>query len=144
MINEVLGLFNYWIVIFLMMLGFYIVIARSNFIKKIIGMNIFQISVILLYVTFGKISGGTSPIVKPEIAEHFAQHHSEQVAEAEVLQKFVDPTVYSHPLPSVLMLTAIVVGIGTTAVALTLVIRIWEEYGTLEEDEVLEKDRLSP
>ena len=61
--NAILGLYNYWIVIFLMMTGFYIVIARGNLVKKVIGLNIFQISVFLLYITMGKIEGGTAPIL---------------------------------------------------------------------------------
>lgn len=116
------GLYNYWIVIFLMMTGFYIVIARGNLIKTVIGINIFQVSVFLLYITMGKVRGGTAPIVPP------------------------DPTgqeIYSNPLPSVLILTAIVVGIATTALALALIVRIYEDYGTIEEDEILELDRQS-
>jgi len=109
----VLGLYNYWIVIFLMMTGFYIVISRGNLIKKIIGLNIFQTSVFLLYVTMGKVAGGTAPILDGDAA-----------------------TIYSHPLPSVLMLTAIVVGVATTGVALALVVRIREAYGTIEDDEI--------
>lgn len=171
--EQLFGLFNYWVVVFLMMLGFYMVIARHNYIKKIIGLNIFQISVILMYITMGKIHGGTAPIVKLEIAQRFAQHdshddhesHTHLPADSDSHQedhsegrnaasdkhsssiqkfkpKFIDTTIYSHPLPSVLMLTAIVVGVGTTAVALALVVRIREDYGTIEEDEVLEKDRL--
>lgn len=148
---QILGLFNYWVVIFLMMLGFYMVIARHNFIKKVIGVNIFQIAVILMYITMGKVDGGTAPIVKSEIAAHFAHHEShhdheprEDKAVQDVHEPFVDPTIYSNPLPSVLMLTAIVVGIGTTAVALSLIVRIREEYGTIEEDEALAMDRSEP
>ncbi len=110
--QTVLGLYNYWIAIFLMMTGFYIVIARGNLIKKVIGLNIFQTSVFLLYLTMGKVRGGTAPILD----ERFE--------------------TYSHPLPSVLMLTAIVVGVATTSVALALIIRIKESYGTVEEDEI--------
>jgi multicomponent Na+:H+ antiporter subunit C len=142
---QILGLFNYWVVIFLMMLGFYMIIARHNFIKKVIGVNIFQIAVILMYITMGKIHGGTAPIVKSEIAQHFAHHDSHEHTSADGNKTeehpFVDTTVYSHPLPSVLMLTAIVVGVGTTAVALSLIVRIREDYGTIEEDEALAMDR---
>ena len=150
---QILGLFNYWVVIFLMMLGFYMIIARHNFIKKVIGVNIFQIAVILMYITMGKIHGGTAPIVKSEIAQHFAHHdshdshegdsHEDKSADGNKAEEhpFVDRTVYSHPLPSVLMLTAIVVGVGTTAVALSLIVRIREDYGTIEEDEALAMDR---
>ena len=119
--STVFGLYNYWIVILLMMTGFYIVIARSNLIQKIIGLNIFQISVFLLYITMGKITGGTAPIL-PEDAEEGL-------------------TIYTHPLPSVLILTAIVVGVATTALGLALVVRIYEAYDTIEEDEILLRDR---
>jgi len=111
-VSTVLGLYNYWIVIILMMTGFYTVIARGNLIKKVIGLNIFQTSVFLLYISMGKVAGGTAPIFK----EGFG--------------------IYSNPLPSVLILTAIVVGIATTAVALALIVRIREAYGSVEEDEI--------
>lgn len=110
------GLFNYWVVIALMMIGFYIVIARRNLIKKLIGLSIFQVSVFLLYITMGVIDYGTAPIV--------SESHG----------------VYSNPLPSVLILTAIVVGVATMAVGLALVVRINEEYGTIEEDEIHSQD----
>ncbi len=110
------GLFNYWIVIVLMMTGFYIVISQGNLVKKVIGLNIFQTSVFLLYITMGKVHGGTAPIL------------------ADGIEK------YSNPLPSVLILTAIVVGVATTAVALSLIVRIREAYGTVEEDEINELD----
>ncbi len=112
--------YNYWIFVFLMMIGLYTVVARGNLVKKIIGLNVFQASVILFYVSMGKIDGGTAPILTG------------------------DPdTVYSNPLPHVLMLTAIVVGVATTALALALVVRINDAYGTVEEDEVQEMDRAS-
>ena len=104
--------YNYWIVIFLMMTGFYIVIARGNLIKKVIGLNIFQTSVFLLFITAGKVRGGTAPIVDAKFE------------------------TYSNPLPSVLILTAIVVGVATTSLALALIVRIHEAYGTIEEDEL--------
>lgn len=113
---DVPGLYNYWIVIVLMMTGFYIVISRANLIKKVVGLNIFQTSVFILYISIGKLEGGTAPIVV-EGAEH-----------------------YSNPLPHVLILTAIVVGISTTALALALIVRIREAYGTVEEDQIDEKD----
>ena len=112
-----LGLFNYWIVIFLMMTGFYIVIARGNLVKKVIGLNIFQTSVFLLYISIGKVEGGTAPILDPKFE------------------------TYSNPLPSVLILTAIVVGVATTALALSLIVRIHEAYGTIEEDELQTLDQ---
>lgn len=106
------GLYNYWIVIFLMMVGFYIVISSGNLVKKLVGLNIFQTSVFLLYITMGKVEGGTAPIFGEGIE------------------------VFSNPLPHVLILTAIVVGIATTALGLSLVVRIREAYGTIEEEEI--------
>lgn len=106
-----LDFYNYWIVVFLMMVGFYIVISANNLVKKVVGLNIFQTSVFMLYISMGKVNGGTAPIVVE------------------------GATVYSNPLPHVLILTAIVVGVATTAVALSLVIRIKRAYGTVEENE---------
>ena len=108
------GLYNYWIVVFLMMVGFFIVMSRGNLVKKIVGLNIFQTSVFLLYITVGKVAGGTAPILD----ERFE--------------------TYSNPLPHVLILTAIVVGVATTALGLALVVRIKEAFGTIEEDEIQE------
>ncbi len=113
---ELIGHYNYFITIFLMMAGLYIVIARGNMIKKLVGLSLFQTSVYLLYVTPGKIAGGTVPIIDPAY------------------------TVYSNPLPHVLILTAIVVGIATLALGLALVVRIHEAYGTIEEDEIFARD----
>lgn len=148
--DQVVGLYNYWIVIFLMMTGFYIVIARQNLIKVIIGLNIFQTSVFLLYITMGKVEKGTAPIIQlPSGGDHAHEETPIQVIAdkasipPEELAEHVIPTVYSNPLPSVLMLTAIVVGIATTALALALVVRVREEYGTIEEDRILEMDRAS-
>mgnify|MGYP001144077840 CR=1 FL=1 len=108
------GLYNYWVVIVLMMTGLYVIMAKPNLVKKVLGLTLFQVSVIMLYITLGKVRGGTAPIL---------------VADA-------PDTVYSNPLPHVLMLTAIVVGLATTALALALVVRIHEEYGSIEEDEI--------
>jgi len=109
---QVLGLYNYWIVIILMMAGLYIMIARYNLIKKIIGLGVFQTSIFYLYITMGKVQGGSAPILADGVE------------------------AYSNPLPHVLILTAIVVGVATTAVALALIVRIYEEYDTIEEDEI--------
>ena len=108
--------YNFVITIFLMVTGLYIVVARGNMVKKLIGLSIFQTSVYLLYITPGKIVGGTAPILDPAF------------------------TVYSNPLPHVLILTAIVVGVATLALGLALVVRINECYGTIEEDEIFAKD----
>ncbi|MCS5605165.1 MAG: cation:proton antiporter subunit C [Alphaproteobacteria bacterium] len=109
---ELVGLLNYWIVIVLMMTGFYIVISHGNLVKKIVGLNVFQVSVFLLYITMGKVHGGTAPILEEGIP------------------------LYSNPLPHVLILTAIVVGVATTALGLALVVRISDAYGTIEDDEI--------
>jgi multicomponent Na+:H+ antiporter subunit C len=109
--------YNYVIVIFLMITGLYIVVARGNMVKKLVGLSIFQTSVYLLYIEPAKILGGTAPILDPAY------------------------TVYSNPLPHVLILTAIVVGIATIALGLAIVVRINEAYGTVEEDQILEMDR---
>ncbi|WP_100642834.1 cation:proton antiporter subunit C [Alteromonas facilis] len=116
MMEYVIGHINYWLIIAVMMVGLYTLMSRSNMIKKMAGLAVFQTAVILFYVSLGKVDGGTAPIV----AEGF--------------------TVYSNPLPQVLMLTAIVVGVATTALGFALIIRIKEAYGTIEEDEVLQKD----
>ena len=104
--------YNYAATIFLMVAGLFIVIARGNMIKKLVGLSIFQTSVYLLFIEPAKIVGGTAPIIDPAF------------------------TVYSNPLPHVLILTAIVVGVATMSLGLALVVRINEAYGTIEEDEI--------
>ena len=114
---NALNLINYWIAIFLLITGIYIVIARSNLVKKLIGLSIFQTSVYLIYIAPGKIIGATAPIVAADFA------------------------LYSNPLPHVLILTAIVVGVATIALGAALVVRIHEAYGTIEEDEIHKQDQ---
>ncbi len=108
-----LGHFSYFVTVFLLVAGLFIVIARGNLIKKLVGLGIFQTSVYLLYIAPGKLVGGTAPIISDAFS------------------------VYSNPLPHVLILTAIVVGVATLALGLALVVRIREAYGTIEEDEIL-------
>lgn len=117
----VAALWPYWLAIGLMLTGLYVVIARDHLVKKVMGLNLFQVSVILFYIVIAKVDGGTAPILI-EGAEH---------------------VVYSNPLPHVLMLTAIVVGISVTAVSLALVVRIQRAYGTVDERELaaLERER---
>lgn len=110
------GLYHYWAFAVLLMIGFYIVIAKLNLIKKLIGLSIFQSAVFLLYITMGKVDGGTAPILQSELGHQ----------------------VFSNPLPQVLILTAIVVGISTMALGLGIVVRIKEEYGSIEEHEIQE------
>ncbi len=116
MLQGIAGLYNYWMAILLCMIGLYVVFANPNLIKKIIGLSIFQSSVFILYISFGKITGGSAPIVARNVE------------------------LYSNPIPHVLILTAIVVGVATTAVALALAVRIHGEYRTLEEDEITDID----
>ena len=116
---KFLGLYNYWVFAVLLMTGLYAVIGKGNFIKKLIGLSIFQSAVFLLYISMNKVDGGTAPILRTDVADQ----------------------VYSNPLPQVLILTAIVVGISTMALGLAIVVRIREEYGTVEEDETQELDR---
>ncbi|MBI1371879.1 MAG: sodium:proton antiporter [Phycisphaera sp.] len=167
------GVYNYWVVIVLMMIGFYTVITRGNLVKKIIGLNVFQVSVFWLYISMGKIVGGTAPITPDDVWEHL-EHDVEEVQvdgqngepphaansyaalpregryepgfeyhppaddepAGQVTHEYNDPTVYSNPVPHVLILTAIVVGVATTSLGLALCVRIKEEYGTIEEDEI--------
>ena len=111
------GHINYWLFIVLMMTGLYIVIGKGNLVKKIVGLNIFQTSVFMFYISMGKISGGTAPIFPLD-------------------GKYNPEIAYSNPLPHVLILTAIVVGIATTSLGLALIIRIQEEYHCIEEEEI--------
>lgn len=119
--------YHYWIVVILIMAGLYIMIARHNLVKKLIGLSIFQTGIFYFYISLGKISGGTAPILTsmPLITQGFLSTQQQAI-------------VYSNPLPHVLILTAIVVGVATTAVGLALVVRIYEKYGSIEEDDLLE------
>lgn len=114
---EIPGLLNYWIVIVLIMVGFYVVISQGNLVKKMVGLSVFQVAVFVLYISMSKIDGGAAPILDTAIKN------------------------YSNPLPHVLILTAIVVGVATTALGLALIVRIRDAYGTIEEDEILEQER---
>ena len=131
--------YNYWVVIFLMMVGFYILISRGNLIKKIVGLNVFQTSVFMLYISMGKVRGGTPPILiegEGEAGHGAAEGGAETAVGAAEAASAAAEVVYSNPLPHVLILTAIVVGIATTSVGLALAVRIKEVYGTIEEDEI--------
>ena len=114
---ELLGLYHYWVFAILLMIGFYALVAKLNLVKKLIGLSLFQAAVFLLYITMSKVEGGTAPIYG------------------------FGSEIFSNPLPQVLILTAIVVGISTTALGLGLVVRIKEEYGTIEEHEIQEIDQ---
>ena len=134
-----LGLFNYWAVIVLMMVGFYTLIARGNLVKKLIGLNIFQTSVIMMYVSFGKVAGGTAPILFEAVEG--SDHGAETAGAALSAVEAAGFVGYSNPIPHVLMLTAIVVGVATLSLGLSLVVRIKEAYGTIEEDEIRDESQ---
>ena len=115
--GDTLNLYNYWVVVALLCIGLYAVLASENLVKKLIGLNIFQASVFLLYITMGKVAGGTAPILD----ESFE--------------------LYSNPLPHVLILTAIVVGVATTALGLALAVRIHRSFGSIDERDILAQER---
>jgi len=110
--STLFALFNYWIVVILMMTGLYIMITRHNLVKKLLGLSIFQTAIFYFYISLGKIIGGSAPILDDQV------------------------TTYSNPLPHVLILTAIVVGVATTAVGLALIVRIYDHTGSIEEDDI--------
>ena len=116
---ELLGYYNYWVFSVLLMIGFYAVIASGNLIKKLLGLSIFQSAVFLMYITMDKVEGGTAPIIQPGATDQ----------------------LYSNPLPQVLILTAIVVGVSTLALGLAIIVRIKDTYRTIEERELFEADQ---
>ena len=116
---QVLAKYNYWVSVALMLIGFYGIIAKDNLIKKVIGLTIFQTAIFLYFISLGAVKGGTAPIVSEEIIRK--------------------GYVYANPLPHVLILTAIVVSVATAAVALSLIIRMHDEYGSIEESEIMER-----
>ena len=115
--------YNYIIVVFLMMMGLWAMIAKKNMVKKCIGMVIFQTGIILFYISMGAKKGSTIPIIE--------YHYGEEVV--------INAAHYANPLTQILMLTAIVVGVATLGVGLMLIQKIYKEYGTINEDRVLEK-----
>lgn len=115
---EILSYYNYWVFSILLLIGLYAVIGKVNLVKRLIGLSVFQAAVFLLYISLDKVEGGTAPIIQ----------------NGDVGQ------VFSNPLPQVLILTAIVVGVATTALGLAVVVRIREEYGTVEEDSIKDMD----
>jgi len=118
--------YNYWVYIILMMIGLYAIIVKNNLVKKIIGMNIVQTAIILFFISIGAKRGATIPIIAHG---HDGSEHAVHAAE------------YINPLPHVLMLTAIVVSVATLGVALSLAVKIYHEYGTLEEDNIRTQTR---
>lgn len=107
---QLLQHYNHWIAVALMMLGLWVLIESRNLVKKLIGLNMLQAAVFLLFLTIGVVEGGTAPVLE------------------------AGRETYTNPLPQVLILTAIVVGVATTAVGLALVVRIHRAFGTVEED----------
>ncbi len=118
--------YNYWIYILLMVIGLYAMISKNNLFKKIIGMSIFQTAIIVFYVSIGAKQDATIPII-------------EHAHGANGPEQIIDVMSYVNPLPHVLMLTAIVVGVGTLGVALAIALGVYKQYGTVEEDQILEK-----
>lgn len=114
MIEMIAGKYNYWIVVVLMMIGFYAIMAKTNLVKKVIGLNIFQTAVFLFYISMAKVNNGTAPVLWDKAV------------------------VYDNPIPHVLILTAIVVSVATTALALALVVLIYKHYGTVDEAKIRE------
>ncbi|MEQ3649930.1 cation:proton antiporter subunit C [Hyphomonas sp.] len=142
---------NYWAVIGLMMIGLYITFASGNLIKRLVGLSLFQTSICLFYVTLGIVAGGTAPILMdPDTSGGHGGGHGEEAPHAAIDAVLTAASggdrvadlvhTYSNPLPHVLMLTAIVVGVATLSVGLALIVRIREAYGTIEADEVREID----
>jgi len=142
MFSIILEQFNDAIVIVLMMTGLYIVFSSRNMIKKLVGLSIFQTSVFLLYITIGKVEGAQPPIlIKEKKSDDYVVIETVQMA-ASGTDSYVVDALYSNPLPHVLILTAIVVGVATLAIGLALVVRIREVYQTIEEDDIQEQDYL--
>ena len=122
-LDEIIAKYNYWIYVVLMMIGFYAMIGKNNLVKKLLGMNIFQTAIILMFISSGVKKGGLIPVLDKQAA----------------LEHGVNSALINNPVPHVLMLTAIVVSVSVTGVALALMQRIHRRYGTLEENEILEK-----
>ena len=144
MIDYLTEHFNYTVVIILMMTGLYIIFAARNKIKKLVGLSVFQTSVFLFYITLGKVTGGQPPIL-PLDGGHsgdYANLPTQLAAAEDIIVTIPEGVAYSNPLPHVLILTAIVVGVATLAIGLALVVRIREVYGTVEDDRIDEMDYL--
>ncbi|WP_370234060.1 MULTISPECIES: cation:proton antiporter subunit C [Henriciella] len=163
MVEFILERGNYWAIIGLMMIGLYTLFSSTNLIKRLVGLSVFQTSIILFYISLSRIDGGTAPILFGADAKGHGGDHAEDVAAAAAHgadaahgvaadrgHGVADTAhgaashglehIYSNPLPHVLMLTAIVVGVATLAVGLAIVVRIREAYGTIESDEIREMD----
>jgi multicomponent Na+:H+ antiporter subunit C len=137
--EAVIPHFNFWIYVVIMMIGLWSVIAKNNLIKKLIGLSIFQTAILLLYVSLGVKENATIPVLDHHalVADSGGSGHAASSGGKKELA--INPDHYANPLPHVLMLTAIVVGVATLGVALALCQMIYKDFGTLEEDEVLQK-----
>ncbi|MEO0607650.1 MAG: cation:proton antiporter subunit C [Pseudomonadota bacterium] len=158
MLEFVLERGNYWAIIGLMMIGLYISFSATNMIKRLVGLGLFQTSIILLYTSLSRIDGGTAPILFGKDYGKSKSHDESSAYGNEGAESGADAAahgaydgghgysadglenVYSNPLPHVLMLTAIVVGVATLAVGLAIIVRIREAYGTVETDEIRAMD----
>lgn len=147
MVEFILERGNYWAIIGLMMIGLFIAFSAGNLIKRLIGLGLFQTSIILIYVSLSRIDGGTAPILygadyekKKPVGGAASEGADAALGAYEAAAKGLE-NVYSNPLPHVLMLTAIVVGVATLAVGLAIIVRIREAYGTIEADEIADMDR---
>lgn len=144
MIEIIAERFNYIVVIILMMTGLYAMIATGNLVKRLVGLSLFQTSVFLLFITTSKVFGGQPPILPYPLYDTYGEGHADYdgqvtLGETEATVSTVE-AVYSNPLPHVLILTAIVVGVATLAVGLALVVRIRETYGSIEDDAINKAD----
>lgn len=143
---------GYWAIIALMMIGLFIAFSAENLIKRLVGLSLFMTTICLFYVTLSKITGGTAPILlKADTPSHYDRPEAGAPAgpaegagahlEAAGAERFAELVhTYSNPLPHVLMLTAIVVGVATLSVGLALIVRIREAYGTIEADDIRAMD----
>ncbi len=141
--------FNYWIYVIIMMIGLYAMISKNNLVKKLIGMSIFQTAIILFYVSIGVKEGATIPILYHDQVHpsHGDSHHGADTGHGEdhhpsheeiVANLHIEPDDFGNPLPHVLMLTAIVVGVATLGVGLALTQKVYRDFGSIEESEILE------
>jgi len=116
--------YNYWVFAVLLVIGLYSMMAKNNLMKKLIGMNIFQWAIILYFISIAAKRGAQIPIIAG--------------AHGEGQDLVIHAAEYINPLPHVLMLTAIVVGVATTGISLALLIAIYKRYDTIEEDKIIE------
>lgn len=124
MIDEIAARFPYWAIAVLLVIGLYGMIGKRSLVKQVIGLSIFQSAIILFFISGSLLDGGTLPIL-------FNVHG----------EGHVDPDDFVNPLPHVLMLTAIVVGVAITGVALSFLVSIYREFETLDEREMLDEMR---